>query len=77
MGTDVAALFLCHPDDLAHRANDPLDWYDYGFACSKEFEAGNLIAFRTGGDGGYSLRLAGGNLTAAERAQETNSWEWG
>lgn len=77
IGTDVASFFIFHPDDLAHRENDPLDWYAYEFACGKEFEAGNIIAFRTGGDGGYQLRLTDGDLTKAERDAETGSWEWG
>lgn len=77
IGTDVASFFLFHPDDLEHRQEDPIAWYDYGFACRKEFEAGNLIAFRTGADGGYQLRLTSGDLTDAERKLETGSWEWG
>jgi hypothetical protein len=77
IGTDVASFFLFHPDDLAHRKDDPLDWYSYGFACRKEFKAGNLVAFTTGSDGGYQLRITGGDLTAAEQARQTGSWEWG
>lgn len=77
IGTDIASFFLFHPDDLVHRSKDPLDWHDYGFACSKEFEEGNLVAFRTGGDGGYQLRLTSGDLTNAEQAAQTGSWEWG
>lgn len=77
IGTDGASFFLFHPDDLAHRKDDPLDWFTYGFACRKEFEAGNLVAFLTGADGGYQLRLTSGDLTDKEKALETGSWEWG
>ncbi|MBC8134531.1 MAG: hypothetical protein H8F28_01420 [Fibrella sp.] len=77
IGTDVASFFLFHPEDLKHRSEDPLDWYAYDFSCRKEFEAGNLVAFRTGGDGGYQLRLTGGDLTDAERTRETGSWGFG
>jgi hypothetical protein len=56
LGTDVAAFFLFHPDDLAHRQGDPIDWYTYDFACRPEFAAGRLIAFLTGSDGGYRFR---------------------
>lgn len=77
IGTDVASFFLFHPDDLAHRKDDPLDWYSYGFACRQEFEAGSLVAFTTGSDGGYRLRITDGELTAAEQARQTGSWEWG
>ncbi|MBC7809292.1 MAG: hypothetical protein H7145_24420 [Akkermansiaceae bacterium] len=77
IGTDVAAFFVFHPGDLQHRSDDPLDWYDYDFACRKEFESGNLVAFRTGGDGGYQLRITSGDLTSAEREHETGSWAFG
>ena len=52
VGTDVANLFLFHPDDLKHREVAPSDWAYTDFACGREFNEGNLIAFRTGGDGG-------------------------
>ncbi len=77
IGTDVASFFIFHPDDLTYRKNDPLDWHAYDFACGKEFKAGNLIAFRTGSDCGYQLRLTDGDLTKAERDAQTGSWEWG
>jgi hypothetical protein len=30
LGTDVATFVLFHPDDLAHRADDPIAWYSFG-----------------------------------------------
>ncbi|MBC8143137.1 MAG: hypothetical protein H7Y38_17055 [Armatimonadetes bacterium] len=77
IGTDVASFYLFHPDDLKHRADDPLDWTWHDFSCEKEFLAGNLLAFSTGADGGYQLRLTSGDLTDAERAAQTGSWEFG
>ena len=77
IGTDVAGLFVFHPDDLAHRKNDPDVWYTYDFACGKEFAAGNLLAWGTGGDGGYRLRLTDGDLTDAEQARDAGAWTFG
>lgn len=77
IGTDIASFYLFHPDDLEHRKDDPLDWFAYGFSCRKEFEAGNLVAFRTGGDGGYRLRVTDGDMTDGERTGEVGAWEFG
>jgi hypothetical protein len=74
LATEVAAFVLFHPDDLAHRAQDPVAWYSYDFAFRRESAAGRLIAFVTGADGGYSLRLTTGELTAREAAKSTASW---
>lgn len=74
LGTDVAAFALFHPDDLGHRAKDPLEWYSYDFAYRRESAAGRLIVFFTGGDGGYRLRLTTGELTAGEAANACASW---
>ncbi len=66
VGTDVAAWFLFHPDDLAHRADDPLDWWAHDFAVAREFLAGTLVAVETGADGGYTVRLTDGGLSPRE-----------
>ncbi|WP_413988582.1 DUF6386 family protein [Labrys okinawensis] len=76
LGTDVAAFVLFHPDDLAHRAQDPLDWYSYDFAYGRESAAGRLIAFCTGSDGGYAIRLTTRDLTPAEAADACPSWSF-
>jgi len=62
----VAAWFLFHPDDLAHRADDPLDWWSHDFAIAREFSAGRLIAVGTGSDGGYTVRFTDGGLSPRE-----------
>jgi hypothetical protein len=67
VGTDVATWFLFHPQDLAHRNQDPFSWWGYDFALSKEFLAGNLVAVSTGADGGFSVRLTNQDLTTRER----------
>ncbi|WP_026869084.1 hypothetical protein [Inquilinus limosus] len=76
IGTDVAAFVLFHPDDLAHRKDDPIAWYAYGFAWQRESRAGRLVAFGTGADGGYGLRLTTEGLTAAEAPLACQSWSF-
>jgi hypothetical protein len=76
LGTDVAAFVLFHPDDLAHRARDPLDWYGYDFAYGRESAAGRLVAFCTGSDGSYAIRLTTGDLTPAEAVDACPSWSF-
>lgn len=68
IGTDVATLLLFHPDDLAHRQNDPIAWYSYGFAFRRESAAGTLMAFGTGSDGGYVVCVTTAALTREEQA---------
>ncbi|UXN75998.1 hypothetical protein N8D56_25040 (plasmid) [Devosia sp. A8/3-2] len=53
IGTDVAGFLIFHPDDLAHRAADPIARYAYSFAYMKESAAGCLVGFGTGSDGGF------------------------
>lgn len=74
LGTDVATFVLFHPDDLAHRADDPIAWYSCDFAWQRESRAGRLVAFGTGADGGYSLRLTSEGLTAVEAPLACQSW---
>ncbi|MBD1811369.1 DUF6386 family protein [Microcoleus vaginatus DQ-U2] len=66
VGTDVAAWFLFHPHDLAHRRADPLNWWSYDFAIFKEFAAGTLVAVCTGGDGNSKVRFTNVGLTERE-----------
>ena len=76
LGTDVATLFFYHPDDLKHRANNPIDWYSNSFAISKEFEAGRIIAFSTGGDGRFSVRVTDRDLTRREQCYARGTVEF-
>ncbi|MFK3780312.1 DUF6386 family protein [Agrobacterium sp. NPDC089420] len=64
--TDVAGFLIFHPDDLAHRAADPIAWYAYSFAYRKESAAGRLLGFGTGADGGFLIRLTMDQPTATE-----------
>ena len=74
MGTDVATLLIFHPDDMGHTEEWPLGWYAEGAIWRVESAAGRLVAWCTGGDGGWKLRLTDGDLTAAERAFAGPSW---
>src|SRR5262245_32468582 len=67
IGTDVATWFIFHPDDLVHRKDDPINWWDEDFAIRKEFSTGTLVAVSTGGDGWYKIRVTDGSLTERER----------
>ena len=73
VGTDSASWFLFHPDDLAHRIRDPINWYSYDFAVRREFAAGTLVAVATGGDGGFSVRLTDQELTQREKQYAVKS----
>jgi len=66
VGTDVAAWFLFHPHDLAHRRADPLNWWGYDFAIFKEFAAGTLVAVNTRADGNSTVRFTNVGLTERE-----------
>ncbi|MDX2211677.1 MAG: DUF6386 family protein [Oculatellaceae cyanobacterium bins.114] len=73
VATDIATLFLFHPDDLAHRRDDPLDWWIYDFAINKEFAEGRLIEVSGWGDGRYVIRLTNAGLTEQERQHVVDS----
>lgn len=73
VGTDVAAWFLFHPNDLAHRRADPLNWWAYDFAIFKEFAAGTLVAVCTGGDGNSRVRFTNVGLTERESTYAVSS----
>jgi hypothetical protein len=75
-GTDGASFYLYHPEDLQHRLTSPLAWPCYHFACRPEFEAGRLVAFDTGADGGYAFRITDGPLTDREKEWLAGSWEF-
>ena len=76
IGTDVAHFVLFHPADLAHRDDDPIAWYSYDFAYQRDSRAGALIAWGTGSDGGFRIRLTTGELTAAEKQAGCASWRF-
>jgi hypothetical protein len=76
VGTDVAHLILFHPDDLSHRNHDPIAWYGYDFAYRRESAAGRLVAWGTGADGGYLVRLTTGSLTTDEQVRACVSWSY-
>ncbi len=75
-GTDGASFFIYHPQDLNHRLTSPLAWSFYHFACRPEFEAGRLVAFTTGGDGGDAFRITDGPLTEREKTWLAGSWDF-
>jgi hypothetical protein len=73
VGTDVAAFYLFHPEDLAHRKNAHPRWLaDSG----DEMARGSLIAFETGGDGGFSFRITSGKLTKLEQEHRCCGWDF-
>jgi hypothetical protein len=72
--TDVATLVLFHPDDLAHTAGWEIAWYDDPFIFPVESAAGRLIAWITGSDGSYSVRVTNEDLMAREKTYATGSW---
>jgi hypothetical protein len=73
--TDCATLALFHPDDLAHRAADPLAWYVDDDAYRAESAAGRLVAFITGADGFFNVRLTTTvGLTPQEADFECTPW---
>lgn len=68
-GTDVAAFMIFHPNDLQHAKYWPIAWYADHFIYSKESEAGKLIAWDTGMDGSFELRLTMDGLTRKEKSK--------
>jgi len=66
LGTDVAHFLIFHPDDLAHHAGTAIGWYAEPDLFRAESAAGRLVAFSTGGDGGFRLRLTTDKLTDVE-----------
>lgn len=76
IGTDIASIYLYHPNDLKHRETSPIDWPNYHFACGPEFAAGRLVAFSTGSDGGYAIRATSDPLSERERKWLCGSWDF-
>lgn len=74
MPADSAHLMLFHPDDLAHAAGWPRDWYQTPFAWSPETAAGKLVAWSTGTAGSFAVRLTTGALSAREQAYAGPHW---
>jgi uncharacterized protein (TIGR02996 family) len=65
LGTDGASFLFYHPDDFPGRPGRPMECLSYDFAWNKE--VGKVVAFCTGGDGGFSFRLTSGGLTRREQ----------
>lgn len=76
LSTDTASFFLFEPQTLEHRRTSPMGWESYDFAASREFAAGNLVAFCTGGDGAYRLRITDGALAPLEQQRSNGSWSF-
>ncbi len=76
LNTEIASFFLFHPDDLEHRRDWPSEWPLHGFAIVPEFTAGNFVAFDTGADATFRLRLTSGDLTDAEKAYARCFWDF-
>lgn len=74
MGTDVATLLLFDPADLAHTEGWPLGWYAMPEVWQAESAAGRLVAWSTGSDGGFKVRLTTGGLSVRETAYARQSW---
>ncbi|MGF9562238.1 hypothetical protein [Neorhizobium sp. JUb45] len=74
MPTDVAHIVIFHPDDLAHAAEWPIAWYSEPFIYPAESAAGRLVAWCTGSDGGFAVRLTNGAVTEREQKYAGPSW---
>lgn len=74
LGTDGASFLLYHPEDFPGQPDRPMECLNHDFAWNKE--VGKVIAFCTGGDGGFGFRLTSGALTARERRWRTCSAEF-
>lgn len=74
LATDVAHILIFHPDDLAHAEKWPIAWYAETFVYPVESAGQRLIAWSTGSDGVFKLRLTTGEITAAEREFAGPSW---
>jgi hypothetical protein len=61
----VSAFVFFDDKALAHRKEDPIDWW--ATDARAELEAGRLVAFCTGSDGTFTLKLVQRPLTASER----------
>lgn len=74
VSTDVAHIVIFHPDDLHHAAEWPIAWYSEPFVFPVESRAGRLVAWCTGGDGGFKIRVTTGALTERERLYAGPQW---
>lgn len=72
--TEVAHIVIFHPDDLAHAAEWPIAWYCEPFVYPSESVAGRLIAWCTGSDGSFAVRLTNGAVTEREQAYAGPRW---
>lgn len=76
IGTDVAHFVLFHPEDLQHRGDHPIAWYAYDFIYGPESSAGRLIAWGTGGDGGFRVRMTTAGLHHEEQQAAGEPWQF-
>jgi len=76
IGTDVAHFVLFHPEDLQHRDDHPIAWYAYDFIYGLESAAGRLIAWGTGSDGGFRVRMTTGGLHHEEQQAALSPWHF-
>lgn len=74
--TDVAHFVLFHPEDLQHRDDHPIAWYAYDFIYGPESAAGRLIAWGTGSDGGFRVRMTTGGLHPEEEQAALAPWHF-
>lgn len=74
MPTDVAHIVIFHPDDLTHAAEWPIAWYSESFIYPTESAAGRLVAWCTGSDGSFAVRLTNGAVTEREQKYAGPSW---
>jgi hypothetical protein len=73
---DGATLFLFHPEDLSHTTDWPIDWYMQSAAWKAHSKAGTLIAWGTGEDGVFRVRITDGGATRDEKAHIGDRWKF-
>jgi len=66
--TSRGMISLFDPQDLAHHASDPADWYRHAFAFSNDLQTGRFAAVLTGSDGPFQVVVTSAPLSARERA---------
>ncbi|RVV98826.1 hypothetical protein EKE94_07980 [Mesobaculum littorinae] len=74
LGTDVAHFFIFDPETLGYAATWPIDWYDTPAVWQHVSGAEHMVAWCTGGDGGYAIRLTTEGLTEDEKQLAGASW---
>lgn len=74
LGTDVATLFVLHPEDLRHTHDWPTGWYDEAPVWQAQSRAGLMVAWGTRSDGGFRARFTTTGLTQEEASLATATW---